>query len=429
MTCKEYPGFVYPENFRHTPMRKEIYNPAPSVYVFSGYGESNFSVVLGDSGYLLVDTGSNAEGAEEALKVITALTQLPLAAVFLTHCHPDHISGGEVFLRGNMGSVPVWARSNFGAEQAGLKGLEAIAVNRAAKQFGVHLPDEKYLFNSMTYRAPGGVKGAKTTPIAPTMFLEREKVRLRVAGIDVELHAAPGETPDHMAVWLPGGRVLFCGDSMYRSFPNIYPLRGSAYRDLATWAQTLRNLAECKPDVLAMGHNAPASGPECRVMLANYAEALQFVLDETIKGMNAGMTPDELAVSVRLPERLRNLPYLAEYYGSIPWAVRAVFCGLLGWFDGNPSNLVPLPPQEEAERMARMAGGVDKLLEQAESALREEDWRWAAQVSDYVLLLGDETAGSRAKKVKADALEALSDIVLPITGKNYLLTCAQELRQ
>lgn len=428
MSCDLYPGFTHPASFAHIPMEKTLHNPAPGVYTFSGYGESNFSIIVGKGGYILVDTGSNAEGAEEALAAIAGITDEPLAAVLLTHSHIDHLLGGEVFLAGRGNDVPVWGRAGFGAEQAALKGLENIAAARAAKQFGVHLPDEKYTLNSMLFRAPGGKPGRKTAPVAPTRFMEGGSLALTIAGIDLELYAAPGETPDHMAVWLPGGKVLFCGDTMYRSFPNIYPLRGTGFRNLAVWSDTAKRLAGFAPDVLVMGHNAPARGSECVEMLNNFAEAVRWVLDETVKGMNAGLSADELAISVQLPAHLRELPYMAEYYGSVPWTVRAVYAGLLGWFDGNPTALVPLPPKEEADRMARMAGGADKLLEQAQAALKERDWRWAARLCDFLALAGDERIAARARLVKADALEALSDVVLPITGKNYLRACAQELR-
>lgn len=435
MPRHEYPGFTYPEDFAHKPLEKKIHKLSPGIYAFAGYGDSVFSIVLGQGGYILIDTGSNAEGAEEAKKEIAAITKDPLAAVILTHGHPDHLLGGEAFLAGLPGPIPVWGRANFGSEQAGLKGLENIAGLRAGRQFAVSIPDDKYTFNSMLYRKPGAAPGKRPVPAAPNTFMDGDSQKLNIAGVELELIAAPGETTDHLAVWLPREKALFTGDSMYRSFPNIYPLRGTGFRDLSTWAATLRRLAGLEPRIMVMGHNEPESGGDCAQMLLNYAEAIQFVLDETVNGMNKGLTPDELVLSVQLPAHLRNLSYLAEYYGSVPWTVRSVFSGLLGWFDGNPSKLVPLPPKDEARRMADMAGGTDKLLERAEAALKDEDYRWAAQLCDYLLLLNEPAdpeamAGlAAARRIKADALEALSGIVLPITGKNYLMACALELRK
>ena len=97
-------------------------------------------------------------------------------------------------------------------------------------------------------------------------------------------------------------------------------------------------------------------------MLTDYRDAVQFIHDKTVEGINKGLTPDELVEYVQLPERLANKDYLQPFYGHPDWGVRTVFNGYLGWFDGNATNLFPLPPKAEAERMAKLAGGKDKLV-------------------------------------------------------------------
>ncbi len=52
-----------------------------------------------------------------------------------------------------------------------------------------------------------------------------------------------------------------------------------------------------------------------------------------------------------LPDDLAAKPHLQEFYGTIPWSVRSIFAGMLGWFDGNPTNLFPLAPPERAQRI------------------------------------------------------------------------------
>lgn len=423
----EYRGFTYTEGHGHQPPEKRRFEVAPDIHVFVGYGDSNISIIIVHDGYILVDTGSSPIGAAEVSKEIAKLTQHPLKAVILTHSHPDHRGGGEVLLQGQPSDVPVWARANFGSEQSGLKGLEKIAALRGRRQFGFDLPAESCTPNLLLIPMPD--MGKPVNLIVPNSFMKEDKQELRIAGVEIELYAAPGETADHLVVWLPGKEILFVGDSMYRSFPNIYPVRGSGFRDLATWAATLKRLSGFRSKAMVMGHTAPEIGPGGSEMLSNYGEAIQYVLDATMEGMNAGMTPDELAVSVQLPARLRELPYLAELYGGVPWAVRSVFAGLLGWFDGNPSRLMPLSPEEEAERMAVMAGGADNLLRRAETALAERDYPWAAQLCDYLLVLKDGQSVARARAIKSEALEGLSNVILPITGKNYLRTCAMELRK
>jgi uncharacterized sulfatase len=143
--------------------------------------------------------------------------------------------------------------------------------------------------------------------------------------------------------------------------------------------------------------------------------------------MNKGMTPDELVGYVKLPPSFTDKDYLKEYYGNVEWAVRSIFAGHLGWFDGNPTTLFSLPPKEEAERIAALAGGKEKLLETAFQALENKDYQWTAQLCDHLIALDPNEP--QPKLMKATALEGLAENLLTATGRNYYLTCAQELRK
>jgi uncharacterized sulfatase len=118
---------------------------------------------------------------------------------------------------------------------------------------------------------------------------------------------------------------------------------------------------------------------------------------------------------------------LREYYGNVEWAVRAIFTGYLGWFDGNPTTLFSHPPVEEARRMAKLAGGEKALGEAAARALKDGDAQWCAELSDHLLALHPKDQAVR--NMKADALEHLAENLLTATGRNYYLTIAQELRK
>jgi uncharacterized sulfatase len=160
--------------------------------------------------------------------------------------------------------------------------------------------------------------------------------------------------------------------------------------------------------------------------LTDYRDAIRFVFEKTVEGMNLGMPPDELVGYVKLPAELAEKDYLGEFYGNVEWAVRAIFDGHLGWFDGNPTNLFSLAPREEAERVAALAGGIEALTAHARYALSQGDAQWAAQLADHLIAL-DPTA-TEPKLIKADALTRLAENLLTATGRNYYLTVAQELR-
>ena len=130
---------------------------------------------------------------------------------------------------------------------------------------------------------------------------------------------------------------------------------------------------------------------------------------------------------IALPEKYNNLDYLRPYYGHPEWAIRAIFSGYLGWFDGNATNLFPFSDKQEAQRIARMAGGKNALGELIVDAIKEKDYQWAARLCDYLLAL--EPKNMVAMLHKADALAALAEARLTATARNYYLSSAVELRK
>ena len=147
--------------------------------------------------------------------------------------------------------------------------------------------------------------------------------------------------------------------------------------------------------------------------------------------MNEGASVDELAARIQLPENLAAKPYLQQLYGCTAWSVRSIYANKVGWFDGDPIHIAPLTLAEESQRMVALAGGVEALLAQAQEALDQGDERWAARLANYVLQLQDTVAGQEqatAREILAKAYEAMGKNILPITGKNYLQSCALGLR-
>ncbi len=182
------------------------------------------------------------------------------------------------------------------------------------------------------------------------------------------------------------------------------------------------------PEYLVGGHTRPILGKEAVTQaLTDYRDAIHFVFDKTIEGMNQGLTPDELVRHVQLPAHLAEKDFLQPYFGHPHWAVRSIFTGYLGWFDGNPTNLFPLSPRAEAERIATLAGGQDRLIKTAHEALSSGDYQWAAQLSDYLLAL--DKSAVEPKKIKAQAFEALGERTLSAPGRNYYFAVAQKLRE
>lgn len=404
--------------------KKELIKVTDGVYTAVGFGASNSSLIEGIDGVIIVDTMMCTEAAKLVMKAFREITQKPVKAIIYTHSHTDHIGGASVFA-GNSNPV-IYAIKNQKVGLAGYEKLADIIKKRSRRQFGSDLVNtEKIPGIAPIYRPAGGYAAGK---MEPTHECHEERTLLTVCGIDLELVAAPGETDDHLYVWIPDKKVLLCGDNFYCSFPNLYAIRGTRYRDVSKWIKSLNKIITEQPDYLISGHARPISGSvQVRKNLTAYRDAISFIWDQTLEGMNQGLTPDQLVETIRLPSELADNRYLQEYYGVVEWSIRAIYCGYLGWFDGNPTNLFPLSPSEEAERMVSLAGSRDKLLSAAQKALNSKDYQWTCQLCDYLLVLVPESTS--VKRLKAQALEALAVQQMSSNARHYYLSTADGLKK
>lgn len=413
---------------RSAEFQRDIIAVAPDVYTAVGYGVSPTSMIIGDTGLVIIDTQIDTAAARAVLADFRKITDAPVKGIVLTHGHGDHTGGVQVFAAAGE-DVQVWAREGFNQESRALAeaGL-TIANLRGARQGGFLLEPEQRINNGVAkvYFPARGEKSF-SAGVEPTHFVSKERQSIDIAGVKLDLVVATGETYDEQYIWYEKEGVLFAGDNFYKSWPNLYAIRGTPYRDVLAWINSLTAMLEENPQHLVGGHTRPIVGQqETITTLTNYRDAIKSVFEQTIAGMNRGLTPDELVDVVKLPQKYAELDYLKEYYGNIEWGVRAIFSGYLGWFDGNPTSLFPLSGAEEAQRIAALAGGQSVLYKQAQSSLAESP-QWTAQLCDYLLALNYER--SSVQRLKADALESLGNQLLTATGRNYYFSVAKQLRE
>ena len=115
--------------------------------------------------------------------------------------------------------------------------------------------------------------------------------------------------------------------------------------------------------------------------------------------MNKGHSPDEISHMIQLPPEVSSSPFVREFYGTVRWSVKSIFNGYLGWFDGNVSNLDPLPSEDYARRLAILSGGEEKLFEALQKAVESEDMQWALQLSDNLLALNYKIDSTKKLKI------------------------------
>ena len=338
------------------------------VYVAIGHGLANSILIEGDDGVIVVDTMESAEAAQKVLALFRRVTDKPVRAIVFTHYHPDHTFGAAVFAEGR--PVEVIAHERTGALLDEVLDVVAPTIYpRSMRQFGTHLPPAAVPNAGIGPRLDYVDGRNRIALLRPTRTFA-ESLDLTIAGVRLQLRHAPGETDDQILVWLPQQRVLLPADNFYRSFPNLYAIRGTPYRDVRRWIASLDAMRALAPEHLVPSHTRPVSGAaEAMAVLTDYRDAIQYVHDQTIRWMNAGLSPDEIVERVKLPPHLAASPWLAEHYGRVDWSVRAIHAGQVGWFDGNAARLLPLPPEERARRLQALAGSGRTLAQEAERAL------------------------------------------------------------
>jgi uncharacterized sulfatase len=228
---------------RNLEFEPAVIQVAEGVYTAIGYTVSANSMIVGDTGVIIIDPGQTIPGSRRVREEFAKITSKPVAAIIYTHSHPDHTGGSAAFV-GEDVNVPVWARSNFGSEMATVRAAGLGNGVRPVNTQGFDVPDEKRLGIGIAIPParppmgdrvmrdgiagpPGAGGGPAARTIAPTHKFSEERRRLETAGLRLELVAAPGETDNQLYVWLPDRRVVFAGDNFYKSWPNTYPLRGT----------------------------------------------------------------------------------------------------------------------------------------------------------------------------------------------------------
>jgi alkyl sulfatase BDS1-like metallo-beta-lactamase superfamily hydrolase len=411
---------------------RKIYRVAGNVYCAVGWSTCNAIMVVGRDGVIIVDTGDSVTAAREVAAEFRKITDKPVLAVIYTCFHIDHISGVKGFVSAedvSAGMVAVIAHDTLLANVINQGStIGPILGARTAYNFGVVL-DDPDLESMNLGTGPLPRKDREVTFIAPTRTFS-STLDLTVAGVELKLVHVPSEAADEIAVFLPENGVLLSSEVIpAECFPVLHPLRGEAYRDPVQWYRSIDALRRLNAASMVPAHGLPVIGTErVEEVLRSYRDAIQFVHDQTVRQMNKGLTPDELAEVVKLPPHLASYtPWMQEFFGTVSQAVRAIYHGYLGWFEGDPVALAPLARAEHARRVVELMGGRGRVIEVAENALCDDDPQWAAELATLLIRIDRDDAAAR--RIKAASFRSQGYAQINAIWRNWYLSGARELEQ
>ena len=453
--------------------RERLAPLAYKAYSAVGYNLANTIVLVGpDHGWIVVDTLGSPSSAKTALEAVrekagiqAADGKLPIKAIIYTHNHIDHTAGVQGVL--DLADRPVCPAEN--PNQGGQDGtyigrqdcVEVISqqqvvdsvINTATVVGEMINPRSSYMYGSWigANRINDGiglevVEGSAGFQMPSRTFTN--ELLLSAAGLNLKLVYVPSETDDELAVFLPdgmnqmfpsrspapsspsssdawGGPGMLLSAEVIQgpSYPNLYSLRGTSYRNPATWFRSVDTLRKFDSWSMVPAHGVPLCGEEdVRILLRNFRDAIQFTHDQAVRLLNKGHTIEELAAQIHMPDYLindlarmkkpkpdvRTEDYLTPFYGSVPQSVREIYFGYLGWFQADPVDLQPTPPRALAVKMVEIMGGPQKVVTAAAAALAEgeklldtgktdeahEKLQWAAELTTEVIRAEGAASGS-----------------------------------
>lgn len=404
------------KNYAQENFQKTITKVNERIYHFLGYGHSNATAIIGETSVIMVDALDCPEYAEGLKTELTKITDKPVKTLIYTHGHPDHRGGAGAF-RDTAEEVIA-----FAPDRPMMKyydRLGQVLGQRTVYQFGIGQTDEEAITQGIGIREGRAQGIGKYDFLPPTTVYHSETVKREIDGVKMQLTSAVGESDDQMYLWLEDDRVICSGDNYYGCWPNLYAIRGTQYRDIATWIDSLNEILSYDAVALLPGHTRPILGhARIQEQVGTFRDAIEWVLLRTLDCMNQGMTLDETVQTVKLPEKYSSKSYLGEYYGTVEWSVKSIFTGYLGWFDGAPEHLMPV---SEAAYSAALLELIDteKLKEKIQQCIDREEYQLALQL----LTLVDKPE----PELKKACLLGRGKQMTSANARHYLIACAKAM--
>jgi alkyl sulfatase BDS1-like metallo-beta-lactamase superfamily hydrolase len=353
--------------------------------IYLAYGFGNTFLVTTSAGNVVIDTSSVVRAAR-AKELLQRENAAPIKYIVLTHAHGDHTGGVPLWKAADTQVIAQKEHYEFVNYQQRLAGFFA---ERNAAQFNFQRPPA------------GPWTGNYGAKLAATVQFD-DRYEFTLGDTTFEVLSTPGETPDHLTVWIPKYRAAFVGDNYYESFPNMYTLRGTKPRWALEYIASLDKVLALKPELLLPSHGEPVRGnAEITRRLTQYRDAIAYVHDAVVRGMNEGKDVFALMHEIKLPPEL----VVGEGYGNLIWSIRGIYEGYAGFFDLRPATMYDVPMSAVYPDLAKLSGGAGAVAKLA--AEHAEAGRYVEALHLTEVALAAEPQFRPALETRLKALEGL----------------------
>lgn len=412
-----------------------LFEVTEGIYQIRGFDLANMSLIKGEKGWIIVDPLLSPETAKAGLDLANKeLGERPVTAVIITHSHIDHFGG----IRGVVdeadvisGKVPIYVPEGFFEHSISENVMGGNTMGRRASyMYGNLLPKDK--------KGTLGTGLGQTTSTGLAGILEGTDIinelngeNRIIDGIEVDFIYTPeSEAPAEMMFYFPKYKSFCQAEDLNHTLHNLYTLRGAQVRNGQKWSQYI-DLAIAKwGDVVESSfgsHHWPTwENTNITNFWKSQRDLYRFIHDQTLRLANNGYTPREIAEMLKLPESLDKEFANRGYYGSVSHDIRAQYQLYFGWFDGNPSNLHKLTPEDGGKKYVEFMGGSANLLAQAKKSYDKGEYRWVAEVVSHLVFA--DPKDQDARNLLADAYEQLGYVSEAGPWRNFYLSGAKELR-
>lgn len=434
------PGSVNPSLWRQASLNNihGLFKVQDGIYQLRGFDLANMTLIEGKTGWIVVDPLTAKETSKAAFDFAQKhLGNKPITAILFTHSHIDHFGGALGLVTAaqvKQQGIRVIAPEGFMEEATS----ENIIAGTAMSRRSMYMYGKRLARTERGHVGSGLGKGPAFGSfgiLEPTEIVNHQTSQLNVDGVNIDFQFTPGsEAPAEFTFYLPDHKA-FCGaEVVSRNMHNLYTLRGAKVRDALKWSSYIEEARNqfADADTYFGSHHWPMWGQDnIQNFLKLQRDSYKYIHDQSVRLLNGGATPAEVAEQISMPESLSTSFPNRGYYGTLKHNAKAVYQNYLGWYDANPANLDPLPLEDSANRYIEMMGGVDRVVEQAQISFdnAEDDtgaYRWIAELLNKAIFFDPDHMG--AKALLAKTYDQLGYQAESAPWRDVYLSAAYELR-